>query len=166
VRGRLAISSFALPIEWGNPTHDGFSAKKNEPRSVSASPKSKSGFYFFVRDCLQRLFVVASYITQTRSLLPNLAINLGIGRLPCGEPVDIAPGTLMCAIPLTSLHSLEQELQCHLNYPRAHIRLDLPERRRFNVADRQAEVGMVQGIKYFSAELKFFRFRQLNVLEG
>src|ERR1700689_5559601 len=66
---------------------------------------------------------------------------------------------------LTSSKSLKQKLQRHLNHSRAYVRLDLPESRRFDVADRQAEVGMVQQIEQFTPELKFFRFRQPNVLE-
>src|ERR1700685_893207 len=65
-----------------------------------------------------------------------------------------------------SSKSLKQELQRHLDHPRAYIRLNLAERRRFDVTDRQAEIGMVQQIKQFAAELKLFRFRQPNVLEG
>src|SRR5580704_18499139 len=67
---------------------------------------------------------------------------------------------------LTSSKSSKHKLQRHLNHPRAYIRLDLPESRRFDVADRQAEIGMVQHIKQFTAKLKLFRFRQTNVLEG
>ena len=66
-------------------------------------------------------------------------------------------------------HVLEQKFQRHLNHSRTDIRLDLAERARldvFNVADRQAEIGMVQQIKQFTAELKLFRFRQPDVLEG
>src|ERR1700731_4734470 len=66
---------------------------------------------------------------------------------------------------MDSVSALKQELQRHLNHARAHIRLDLPEGLRFNVADRQTEIGMVQHIEEFTAELKFFRFRQPNVLE-
>ena len=44
----------------------------------------------FIRDCLQRLFVVSPNITQLRSLDSNFAIDLGIARLPCGEAVNVA----------------------------------------------------------------------------
>jgi hypothetical protein len=56
---------------------------------------------------------------------------------------------------MDSVSPSKEKLERHLNYSRAHIRLDLAERRRFNVADRQAEIGMVQQIEQFAAELKF-----------
>src|ERR1700733_2574988 len=66
---------------------------------------------------------------------------------------------------MDSVSSLKQELQRDLDHARAYIRLDLPEGRRFNVSHRQTEIGMVQHVEEFSAELKFFRFRQPNGLE-
>ena len=45
------------------------------------------------------------------------------------------------------LEALEQEFERYLNYSRTHIRLDLTESRRFYVAHRQAEVGVVQDIE-------------------
>src|SRR5580658_7017714 len=50
----------------------------------------------------------------------------------------------------------EEELQGHLDYSRAYVGLDLSERWRFNVADRQPEVGMVQQVEQFTTELKLF----------
>ena len=57
------------------------------------------------------------------------------------------------------LSASEKKFQRHLNHPRAYIRLNFPERRRFDVTDWQAEIGMVQQIKQLTAELKLFGFR-------
>jgi hypothetical protein len=53
--------------------------------------------------------------------------------------------------------ALEQELQCHLNDPWPYILLDLPEVRRTDIADGQAEIRMIQEIEQLPAELKFLR---------
>ena len=61
---------------------------------------------------------------------------------------------------------LEEKLQRDLDLPLTNIRLDLPKGRRFDVADRQPKIGVVQHIEQLPTELKLFRFRQSNVLES
>src|SRR5579862_3459030 len=67
---------------------------------------------------------------------------------------------------MDSVSSLKQKLQRDLDHARANVRLNLTEGLRFNVADWQTEISMIQQIEEFAAELKFFRFRQPNVLQG
>jgi hypothetical protein len=59
---------------------------------------------------------------------------------------------------------LEEELQRYLDYARAYILLDLAEGGGFDVADWEAEIGVVQDIEQFAAELKFFGFREADIL--
>lgn len=48
---------------------------------------------------------------------------------------------------------LEEKLQRDLNHPWAYVRLNLSKGRRFDIADRQSEVSVVQEIEEFSPEL-------------
>src|SRR5215469_13687886 len=54
---------------------------------------------------------------------------------------------------------LEEKLQRDLNHPRAHVRLNLSKCRRFDIADGQPEIGVVQDIEKLAAELEFLGFR-------
>src|SRR5450631_2552871 len=78
-------------------------------------------------------------------------------------------GTLMCAkvfdLLEISCRSSKEKLQSDLDHPRAHIRLDLTEGRRLDVADRQPEICVVEDIEQLTAELEFFGLRQSNILQ-
>ena len=70
--------------------------------------------------------------------------NIGPGRLKLLRP-KLSPGKRCeeCRTKFRWRRASEKELQRYLDYSRAYIGLDLPERWRFNVADRQPEIGMV-----------------------
>lgn len=61
--------------------------------------------------------------------------------------------------------SLEQEFQRELNLPCRLRRLDLIESGRTDVAVGQPEIGVIEDVKEFRAELKFFRFSHANVFD-
>src|SRR5262249_32271439 len=52
--------------------------------------------------------------------------------------------------------SLEQKLLHHLYYTRADVRVNLPERRRADVAVRKPQVRAIEEIEKFTAKLQLF----------
>lgn len=80
---------------------------------------------------------------------------------------QVAPAPMCDCIRLSPDHCtrritpmwLEEKLQRDLNHPRADVRLNLSKCRRFDVADWQPEIGVVQDIEKLATELEFLAFR-------
>jgi hypothetical protein len=60
---------------------------------------------------------------------------------------------------------LEQEFQRQWDHPWPHVLLDLTEVGRSDISFRKPEIGVVQEIEKFGAELQLIMFGEANILK-